>query len=85
MNAFIRSANTVIMSRSIATPAVESQPGAAEARGFELVVIGGSAGGIEVLNVLLGALPASFAPAVIHPIGACGHQKAYSALGRLPR
>ncbi|MEA3130683.1 MAG: two-component system, chemotaxis family, protein-glutamate methylesterase/glutaminase [Paraburkholderia sp.] len=53
------------MSRSIATPAVESQPGAAEARGFELVVIGGSAGGIEVLNVLLGALPASFAPAVM--------------------
>ncbi|MFM0731258.1 chemotaxis protein CheB [Paraburkholderia sediminicola] len=53
------------MSRSIAQPAVESQPGAAEARGFELVVIGGSAGGIEVLNVLLSALPASFAPAVM--------------------
>ncbi|NMM03416.1 chemotaxis protein CheB [Paraburkholderia sp. RP-4-7] len=53
------------MSRSIAKPAVEPQPGAAEARGFELVVIGASAGGIEVLNVLLGALPASFAPAVM--------------------
>ncbi|MFM0502518.1 chemotaxis protein CheB [Paraburkholderia caffeinilytica] len=53
------------MSRSIATPAIESQPGAAAARGFELVAIGASAGGIEVLSVLLRALPASFAPAVM--------------------
>ncbi|WGS53098.1 chemotaxis protein CheB [Paraburkholderia sp. D15] len=34
-------------------------------RAYELVVIGGSAGGIEVLNVLLGALPAGFAAAVM--------------------
>ncbi|MGF6484070.1 two-component system chemotaxis response regulator CheB [Paraburkholderia sp. JPY419] len=34
-------------------------------RGYELVVIGGSAGGIEVLNVLLAALPARFAAAVM--------------------
>lgn len=53
------------MSRSTDKPAVEAQPGAVEAHGFELVVIGGSAGGVEVLNVLLGALPASFAPAVM--------------------
>jgi two-component system chemotaxis response regulator CheB len=53
------------MSRLLAPSAIESQPGAAEARGFELVVIGGSAGGIEVLNVLLAALPVSFAPAVM--------------------
>ncbi|MGF6261314.1 two-component system chemotaxis response regulator CheB [Paraburkholderia youngii] len=34
-------------------------------RGYELVVIGGSAGGIEVLNVLLAALPARFAAPVM--------------------
>jgi two-component system chemotaxis response regulator CheB len=34
-------------------------------RRYDLVVIGGSAGGIEVLNVLLAALPARFAPAVM--------------------
>ncbi|WP_429523656.1 chemotaxis protein CheB [Paraburkholderia youngii] len=34
-------------------------------RGYELVVIGGSAGGIEVLNVLLAALPARFAAALM--------------------
>ncbi|HZZ13084.1 MAG TPA: chemotaxis protein CheB [Paraburkholderia sp.] len=39
--------------------------GDAPPRAVELVVIGGSAGGIEVLNVLLGALPARFAPAVM--------------------
>ncbi|MEX3633721.1 chemotaxis protein CheB [Paraburkholderia sp. BR14320] len=38
---------------------------AREPRGYELVVIGGSAGGIEVLNVLLAALPARFAAAVM--------------------
>lgn len=53
------------MSRSTDKPAVEAKPGAVEAHGFELVVIGGSAGGVEVLNVLLDALPASFAPAVM--------------------
>ncbi|ADG17980.1 chemotaxis protein CheB [Paraburkholderia atlantica] len=34
-------------------------------RGYELVVIGGSAGGVEVLNVLLAALPARFGAAVM--------------------
>ncbi|MGF6876280.1 chemotaxis protein CheB [Paraburkholderia sp. MM5477-R1] len=34
-------------------------------RGYQLVVIGGSAGGIEVLKVLLAALPARFAAAVM--------------------
>ncbi|MEX3811058.1 chemotaxis protein CheB [Paraburkholderia sp. BR13439] len=34
-------------------------------RGYELVVIGGSAGGIEVLNVLLAALPMRFAAAMM--------------------
>jgi two-component system chemotaxis response regulator CheB len=53
------------MPRSTFKPTVDSQPGAEQTRGFDLVVIGGSAGGIEVLNVLLGALPADFAPAVM--------------------
>ncbi|NKJ49968.1 chemotaxis protein CheB [Burkholderia sp. SG-MS1] len=53
------------MPRSTVTPAVDSQADAATARGYDLVVIGGSAGGIEVLNILLGALPAGFAPAVM--------------------
>jgi two-component system, chemotaxis family, protein-glutamate methylesterase/glutaminase len=44
---------------------VTSQPRDAQSRAYDLVVIGGSAGGIEVLNVLLGALPARFAPAVM--------------------
>ncbi|WP_233854530.1 chemotaxis protein CheB [Paraburkholderia sp. HD33-4] len=34
-------------------------------RGYDLVVIGGSAGALEVLNVLLAALPARFAAAVM--------------------
>lgn len=42
-----------------------SQPHEAQSRVYDLVVIGGSAGGIEVLNVLLGALPRRFAPAVM--------------------
>ncbi|MGE8490067.1 MAG: chemotaxis protein CheB, partial [Paraburkholderia nemoris] len=46
------------MSRSTVQPNVDAEA----ARGYELVVIGGSAGGIEVL---LSALPADFAPAVI--------------------
>ncbi|PRX30741.1 CheB methylesterase [Paraburkholderia sp. BL18I3N2] len=49
------------MSRSTVQPNVDAEA----ARGYELVVIGGSAGGIEVLNVLLSALPAGFAPAVM--------------------
>ena len=53
------------MPRSTVQPAADPQAGADPARGFELVVIGGSAGGIEVLNVLLGALPVGFAPAVM--------------------
>ncbi|MFM0736151.1 chemotaxis protein CheB [Paraburkholderia xenovorans] len=51
--------------RSSGRSSAAAKPGAAEARGYELVVIGGSAGGIEALNVLLGALPANFAPAVM--------------------
>ncbi|MFM0597868.1 chemotaxis protein CheB [Paraburkholderia dilworthii] len=54
------------MSGSIVQPpTAAAQPGAAGSRAYELVVIGGSAGGIEVLNVLLGALPADFAAAVM--------------------
>lgn len=53
------------MPRSIVHPAVDSPADAEASRGYELVVIGGSAGGIEVLNVLLGALPAHFAQAVM--------------------
>nr|WP_233837501.1 chemotaxis protein CheB [Paraburkholderia sp. ZP32-5] len=34
-------------------------------RAYDLVVIGGSAGGLEALNVLISALPARFAPAVM--------------------
>ncbi|QQC65793.1 chemotaxis protein CheB [Paraburkholderia ginsengisoli] len=53
------------MPRSTVQPAVDAPADAAAARGYDLVVIGGSAGGIEVLNILLGALPAGFAPAVM--------------------
>ncbi|PQV55047.1 chemotaxis protein CheB [Paraburkholderia sp. BL21I4N1] len=54
------------MSGSTVQPATAAaHPGAAGSRAYELVVIGGSAGGIEVLNVLLGALPADFAAAVM--------------------
>jgi two-component system chemotaxis response regulator CheB len=35
------------------------------ARTFDVVALGGSAGGIEVLNVLLAALPPGFAPALL--------------------
>ncbi|GAB2868440.1 chemotaxis protein CheB [Paraburkholderia jirisanensis] len=34
-------------------------------RTFDAVALGGSAGGIEVLNVLLAALPSTFAPALL--------------------
>jgi two-component system chemotaxis response regulator CheB len=53
------------MPRSTAKPAIDSQQNAARARAFDLVVIGGSAGGIDALNVILAALPAGFAPAVM--------------------
>jgi two-component system, chemotaxis family, protein-glutamate methylesterase/glutaminase len=61
------------MPRSNVEPAVtesadagRAAPSAAKApRGYDLVVIGGSAGGIEVLKVLLGALPAHFGAAVM--------------------
>ncbi|WP_168790330.1 chemotaxis protein CheB [Paraburkholderia aromaticivorans] len=53
------------MPRPTVQPTVDAEARAAAARGYELVVIGGSAGGIEVLNTLLGALPAGFAPAVM--------------------
>lgn len=46
-------------------PAAGAVPAAPAARAFEMVVIGGSAGGIEALNVLLGGLPLQFAPAVM--------------------
>ncbi|CAH2909240.1 MAG: Chemotaxis response regulator protein-glutamate methylesterase CheB (EC [uncultured Paraburkholderia sp.] len=46
-------------------PDVDVQRRAHRARTCELVVIGGSAGGMEVINLLLAALPASFAPAVM--------------------
>ena len=44
---------------------MKRQSASTRSRAFELVVIGASAGGIEVLNVLLGALPGDFAPAVM--------------------
>ncbi|MFM0415528.1 chemotaxis protein CheB [Paraburkholderia aromaticivorans] len=53
------------MPSSSVQPAADPQPRAEAARGYELVVIGASAGGIEVLNVLLGALPVDFAAAVM--------------------
>lgn len=48
-----------------AAPAADAQSRAPASRVYELVVIGCSAGGIEVLNVLLAALPESFGPAVM--------------------
>jgi two-component system chemotaxis response regulator CheB len=53
------------MPRSITQPDVDAARDARDARACELVVIGGSAGGMEVINLLLAALPASFAPAVM--------------------
>ncbi|CAB3718176.1 CheB methylesterase [Paraburkholderia sp. GV068] len=53
------------MPRSITQPDVDAARDAQDARACELVVIGGSAGGMEVINLLLAALPASFAPAVM--------------------
>jgi two-component system, chemotaxis family, protein-glutamate methylesterase/glutaminase len=49
----------------LAADAADTAARATAPRTYELVVIGGSAGGIDALNVLLGALPARFAPAVM--------------------
>ncbi|HEX7931970.1 MAG TPA: chemotaxis protein CheB [Paraburkholderia sp.] len=46
-------------------PATDVEQDSQDAHACELVVIGGSAGGMEVLNLLLAALPARFAPAVM--------------------
>jgi two-component system, chemotaxis family, protein-glutamate methylesterase/glutaminase len=53
------------MARPLIHPSSPSHSRGAASRVYDLVVIGGSAGGIEVLNVLLGALPVRFAPAVM--------------------
>jgi two-component system chemotaxis response regulator CheB len=53
-----------IISSSVDSPAPSPSRGGAP-RVYDLVVIGGSAGAIEVLNVLLGALPPHFAPALM--------------------
>jgi two-component system, chemotaxis family, protein-glutamate methylesterase/glutaminase len=54
------------MPRSNVQPAEAGTAAPAQApRRYDLVVIGGSAGGIEVLKVLLATLPARFAPAVM--------------------
>jgi two-component system chemotaxis response regulator CheB len=45
--------------------AADAEARTATPRGYDLVVIGGSAGGLEALGVLLAALPARFAPAVM--------------------
>ena len=46
-------------------PAVKRQPASTQSRAFELVALGASAGGIDVLNGLLAALPSDFAAAVM--------------------
>jgi two-component system, chemotaxis family, protein-glutamate methylesterase/glutaminase len=46
-----------------AEPAEPAEPGFA--RAFDAVVLGGSAGGTEVMTLLLASLPASFTPAVL--------------------
>jgi two-component system chemotaxis response regulator CheB len=51
------------MSAPIQPSAAPVQP--VQTRAFDAVAIGGSAGGIEVLNVLLPALPATFRPPVL--------------------
>ncbi|WP_246797446.1 chemotaxis protein CheB [Burkholderia perseverans] len=53
------------MNRPPSPAATERPSGPAGARAFEAVVIGASAGGIEVLNVLLPALPAGFGAVVL--------------------
>jgi len=54
-----------VTTRSITQPDTRALRSARDARACELVVIGGSAGGMEVINLLLDALPATFAPAVM--------------------
>lgn len=51
--------------RPTATPAVGREADPARSRAFELVALGASAGGIDVLNELLSALPRDFAAAVM--------------------
>jgi len=46
-------------------PAVKRQSASTRSRAFELVALGASAGGIDVLNGLLAALPGDFAAAVM--------------------
>ncbi|MFT4067117.1 chemotaxis protein CheB [Paraburkholderia sp.] len=53
------------MSRSTVRQTVDAEARTNAPRGYDLVVIGGSAGGLEALSVLIGALPARFAPAVM--------------------
>jgi len=57
------------MPRSSTPPVVRQAADAATRtaapRAYDLVVIGGSAGSLEALSVLIGALPARFAPAVM--------------------
>jgi two-component system, chemotaxis family, protein-glutamate methylesterase/glutaminase len=50
-----------------AHPAADAAPDvpAALSRGFDAIALGGSAGGVEVLKLLLAALPSSFAPALL--------------------
>ncbi|HEY2020176.1 chemotaxis protein CheB, partial [Paraburkholderia sp.] len=50
---------------TLVTQAADAEARTAAPRAYELVVIGGSAGGLDALNVLIGALPARFAPAVM--------------------
>jgi two-component system, chemotaxis family, protein-glutamate methylesterase/glutaminase len=51
--------------RPDAHPATRRQADSAQERAFELVALGASAGGIDVLNGLLAALPHDFAAAVM--------------------
>jgi two-component system chemotaxis response regulator CheB len=46
-------------------PAVKRQSASTRSRAFELVALGASAGGLDVLNGLLAALPGDFAAAVM--------------------
>src|ERR1700761_6632270 len=60
-----RSTFHTAVTRAADAEARTAAPRMAAPRVYDLVVIGGSAGGLEVLNVLISALPARFAPAVM--------------------
>lgn len=45
-------------------PSVKREAASTRSRAFDMVAIGGSAGGIDVLNILLAALPDGFHPAM---------------------